>query len=401
MGIIEKIKEIEAEMARTQENNYRCFALSIACTYPLATNQGTSGVGDGFETIKYGHGQIAVIGFPSDGKSTLLTMLTGTHSEAASYEGVVDRYTLRRKKLEEFLSIAPRYVIGIDDVDKLACHLSANLIVISCNLNLNLDRLLPKMWKDMNLVRIYTKPQGQHLDFTGPVVLSADRGGFSVDDFCNHIHRSLVKEVKYVLVWGTKEVIIAIVELHLTRSLFLIDSDFHNRICSSSEFSKDFVVCYILWTRTKGLMLLVRLAGSKAVMPILNVHKLVTSSAAKEIQDSGLVCSSNCNIETLKQTSFQCYLILLPSDKGLMLPGRLAGSEEVMPTLGVNQLITSSAAKEIEDSMEARVYNPALHERGYHQKLNILVKESLQFGCKQQRKESEINYRRCPALQRP
>lgn len=24
-----------------------------------------------------------------------------------------------------------------------------------------------------------------------------------MEDFCNHIHRSLVKDVKYVLVWGT------------------------------------------------------------------------------------------------------------------------------------------------------------------------------------------------------
>lgn len=35
--------------------------------------------------------------------------------------------------------------------------------------------------------------------------------------------------------------------------------------------------------------------------------------------DEGLVCSSNCNIETAMETSFQCYYILLPSDKGLML----------------------------------------------------------------------------------
>ncbi|KAL1814526.1 hypothetical protein ACET3Z_017100 [Daucus carota] len=103
--------------------------------------------------------------------------------------------------------------------------------------------------------------------------------------------------------------------------------------------------------------------------------------------DQGLVCSSNCNIETLKQTSFQCYYILLPSDKGLMLLRRLAGSEEIVPTLDVHQLITSSTAKEIETSvrtsllkMEARDYNPVLHERGFHQKLNVLVKESLQFG---------------------
>ncbi|KAK1358091.1 hypothetical protein POM88_051347 [Heracleum sosnowskyi] len=32
-----------------------------------------------------------------------------------------------------------------------------------------------------------------------------------------------------------------------------------------------------------------------------------------------LICFSNFNIETLKQTSFECYHILLPSDKGLML----------------------------------------------------------------------------------
>ncbi|KAK1358069.1 Meiosis 1 arrest protein [Heracleum sosnowskyi] len=103
--------------------------------------------------------------------------------------------------------------------------------------------------------------------------------------------------------------------------------------------------------------------------------------------DQGLVCSSNCNIETLKQTSFQCYYILLPSDKGLMLLRRLAGSEEVVPTPDVHQLITSSSAQEIEDSVrtsilkiEARDYNPVLHERGFHQKLNALVKESLQFG---------------------
>ncbi|CAI0473249.1 unnamed protein product [Linum tenue] len=123
-------------------------------------------------------------------------------------------------------------VIGIDDVDNLARQ--PNSVVISCNLRLNFDRLLAKMWEEMGLVRVYTKPQGQQPDFGDPVVLSVvcnanslyfwtdamlvlvgvssnfgtticvpqDRGGCSVEDFCNHIHRSLVKDVKYVLVWG-------------------------------------------------------------------------------------------------------------------------------------------------------------------------------------------------------
>lgn len=37
---------------------------------------------------------------------------------------------------------------------------------------LNLDRLLARMWEEMGLVRVYTKPQGQQPDFTEPVVLS-------------------------------------------------------------------------------------------------------------------------------------------------------------------------------------------------------------------------------------
>ncbi|MBA0811597.1 hypothetical protein Gohar_003477 [Gossypium harknessii] len=393
MGIIERIKEIEAEMARTQKNKATEYHLGqlkakIAKlrTQLLEPPKGSSAGGDGFEVTKFGHGRVALIGFPSVGKSTLLTMLTGTHSEAASYEfttltcipgiihyndtkiqlldlpGIIEgasegkgrgrqviavakssdlvlmvldaskdahkvllstdghavrmfivaisyviflflaccfpcfyqffpyAYLILLWKLQSeghrqiltrelesvglrlnkrppqiyfkkkktggisFNSTLPlthvdeklcyqilheykihnaevlfredatvddlidviegnrKYikcvyvynkidVIGIDDVDKLARR--PNSVVISCNLKLNLDRLLSKMWEEMGLVRVYTKPQGQQPDFSDPVVLSADRGGCTVEDFCNHIHRNLIKDVKYVLVWGT------------------------------------------------------------------------------------------------------------------------------------------------------------------------------------------------------
>ena len=35
--------------------------------------------------------------------------------------------------------------------------------------------------------------------------------------------------------------------------------------------------------------------------------------------DQGLVCSSSCNIETMKIGTLQCYYLLLPSEKGPML----------------------------------------------------------------------------------
>ncbi|KAL0464021.1 UNVERIFIED_CONTAM: hypothetical protein Slati_0289700 [Sesamum latifolium] len=104
--------------------------------------------------------------------------------------------------------------------------------------------------------------------------------------------------------------------------------------------------------------------------------------------DQGLVCSSNCNIETAMEISFRCYYILLPSDKGLMLLRRLSASEEFFPIPDVSQFISSVAVEEIEDTVQASLlklevsdYNPVQHERGLHQKLNLLVKESLQFGA--------------------
>ncbi|KAF2323612.1 hypothetical protein GH714_036318 [Hevea brasiliensis] len=120
--------------------------------------------------------------------------------EDATVDDLIDVNEGNRKYMKCIYVYNKIDVIGIDDVDKLARQ--PNSIVISCNLKLNLDRLLAKIWEEMGLVRVYTKPQGKQPDFTDPVVLSADRGGCSVEDFCNHIHRSLVKDVKYVLVWG-------------------------------------------------------------------------------------------------------------------------------------------------------------------------------------------------------
>ncbi|XVF08560.1 hypothetical protein REPUB_Repub07fG0013700 [Reevesia pubescens] len=103
--------------------------------------------------------------------------------------------------------------------------------------------------------------------------------------------------------------------------------------------------------------------------------------------DQGLVCSSNCNLETMREVTFNCYYILQPSDNGPMLLRRLAGSEEVLPFSDVNRFIDHSVPKEIEISiqsslfkLDSRDYNPILYDRGFHQKLNLLVKESLQFG---------------------
>lgn len=65
----------------------------------------------------------------------------------------------------------------------------------------NLDGLVEMIWDYLDLVRVYTKPKGRLPDFNEPVVLR--RSQCSVEGFCNKLHKTMVKQLKYALVWGT------------------------------------------------------------------------------------------------------------------------------------------------------------------------------------------------------
>jgi len=92
MGITDKIAEIEREIARTQKNKATEYHLGTLkaklAKYRTELMEPTKKgeKGEGFEVLKSGDARVAMIGFPSVGKSTLLSAITKTESEQASYE---------------------------------------------------------------------------------------------------------------------------------------------------------------------------------------------------------------------------------------------------------------------------------------------------------------------------
>ncbi|MCD7470551.1 Developmentally-regulated G-protein 3 [Datura stramonium] len=74
-------------------------------------------------------------------------------------------------------------------------------VPVSAHLEWNLDGLLEKIWEYLCLTRIYTKPKGMNPDYEDPVILSSKRR--TVEDFCDRIHKDMVKQFKYALVWGS------------------------------------------------------------------------------------------------------------------------------------------------------------------------------------------------------
>lgn len=96
-SIMAKIAEIENEINKTQKNkatNAHLGLLKAKLAKLRRDILGPSGggkgggakPGEGFDVTKSGDARVGLIGFPSVGKSTLLTKLTGTQSEAADYE---------------------------------------------------------------------------------------------------------------------------------------------------------------------------------------------------------------------------------------------------------------------------------------------------------------------------
>ncbi len=87
--------------------------------------------------------------------------------------------------------------VSLEEVDRLAREPCS--VVVSCNMNLNLDYLIDRMWDFLQLCRVYTKKPGSPPDFSDPLVL---RGGSTVEDACRAIHRSMIDQFRYAHVWG-------------------------------------------------------------------------------------------------------------------------------------------------------------------------------------------------------
>ncbi|OQR74536.1 developmentally-regulated GTP-binding protein 2 isoform 1-like [Tropilaelaps mercedesae] len=338
MGILEKIAEIEREVARTQKNKATEYHLGLLKaklarfrTQLIEGNKTKSEKGEGFDVMKSGDARVALIGFPSVGKSTLLSTITETKSECANYEfttltcipgvikyndaeiqlldlpGIIEgasqgkgrgrqviavartadlviimldatKAEVHRQLLEaELESVGIRlnkrkpniyfkekkggglsinstctltkcdeklvqtilheykifnaevlfredasaddlidvvqgnrvylpclYVynkidqVSLEEVDRLARQ--SDSVVVSCHWQLNLSYLKERIWDKLALISVYTKKRGQPPDLDGGIIL---RRNATIEHVCHSVHRSLVNEFKYALVWGT------------------------------------------------------------------------------------------------------------------------------------------------------------------------------------------------------
>ncbi|MFC2084285.1 GTPase [Bacteroidota bacterium] len=75
-----------------------------------------------------------------------------------------------------------------------------SILPISVKTKRNFDLLMKNIIKEMDIIRVYSKPPGKDVDKTQPFVL---KNGSSVGDFANKVHRDFYYRLKTARLWGS------------------------------------------------------------------------------------------------------------------------------------------------------------------------------------------------------
>lgn len=244
MGVEEKIKAIEDEMARTQyhkgtEHHFGKLKARLANLRKLAGQHRKGGAR--FSVRKGGDATVILVGESSVGKSSMFNRLTGAHSKVGDHPfttqkmipgimnyGGVQIQVLDTPALElggaeilSFASIADLVVIVCDssksslsDVVKgleKAKVRSVPLVVINkCDVEWGggfcvsaltgegIEGLKEEIYRRLRLVRVYMKPRGGEADRNRPLVV---KEGCTVHDVWEKLR--LKGDIEHALVWGS------------------------------------------------------------------------------------------------------------------------------------------------------------------------------------------------------
>lgn len=118
--------------------------------------------------------------------------------ENATVDDFIDTIMANHRKYIKCLYVYNKVdSIGIPHLDELARE--PHTVVMSCELDLGIQDVVDRCWKELELMRIYTKRKGAEPDFSEALIV---RKGSTIEDVCDQVHRTLKETFKYALVWG-------------------------------------------------------------------------------------------------------------------------------------------------------------------------------------------------------
>lgn len=174
--------------------------------------------------------QVAIIGFPNSGKSTLLARLTNARPKISDYPfttkepevgvmefgggqiqlvempALVENASERQRDILTLVSNADGIILLVDD-DYQRKTIMGELAKFGIRKPIfyaaKEDNISPKkLFEFFDLIRVYTKEPGEKTEKDKPVIL---RRGATVLDVAKDIHKDFANKLKFARVWGSSK----------------------------------------------------------------------------------------------------------------------------------------------------------------------------------------------------
>jgi len=124
---------------------------------------------------------------------------------------VVIRQDIDDQQLVDVLSGSRVYIPSLTVMNKidlvnagftteLSRKLPYKFVPVSAESDINIQALREEIYRKLDFVRIYMRRRTGETDFEEPMVV---RGGATVADVCDKVHRGMRDEFRYALVWGS------------------------------------------------------------------------------------------------------------------------------------------------------------------------------------------------------
>ncbi len=120
--------------------------------------------------------------------------------ENVDADGLIDVITGNRTYVPSFVCINKVDLADRETLEKLKKKLAAfHPVAISAEKGTGLEELKHRIYDELRFVRIYMKPPGREADMKEPLLV---KGGSTVSDVCEMLHRDLRRKFRYALIWG-------------------------------------------------------------------------------------------------------------------------------------------------------------------------------------------------------
>jgi small GTP-binding protein len=123
---------------------------------------------------------------------------------------IIPKKRIKKTEDEQRLSSIPvLVVVNKDDDDRCDADFEVftelletelQLVPISIEKDRNIDKLKNRIFEELSIIRIYSKPPGKEADLTKPFVV---KKGSTVEEFANKVHHDFYQKLKTARVWGS------------------------------------------------------------------------------------------------------------------------------------------------------------------------------------------------------